>query len=307
MPEKQSSHDRSRNDDRFKSIVGRRAFIAAGSGVSATLLAGCTADSTPADDENTEGSTDDADTESGNFRLLISDMPADIGDFDRLDVTFDRARIFDGGNEEADDEDESDDDKEAADEEEQADDGDGADDPDDDEEDEEESEKEDDEENENVERKRGFYILDLDGATVDLTQVVGDKATNVFEGGLSEGTYQKIELYVSDVEGIVDGEAVEVNVPNEKLQINKSFEIGGDDSVEFVFDINVVKRGPDNGYNLKPVISKSGVNGKDIDVQEVKDDADKGDEKKKKGAGDEDGAAETEENGTDEDDDGADN
>ncbi|MFC4540703.1 DUF4382 domain-containing protein [Halosolutus amylolyticus] len=286
MPKNQPSRDRNETDDRFASTVGRRTFIAAGSGASATLLAGCISGSSPtggdadaSEDGDAEDSTDDAD--SANFRLLISDMPADIGDFERLDVSFDRARIFDGGNEESDgdgsDEEQAKDDeeKEDADDEEQADDGDGADDPDgEDDESGDGNEKDDEESDDGVERKRGFYVIDLDGATVDLTQVIGDKAKSVCDVELSDGTYQKIELHVSDVEGIVDGEEVAVKVPSEKLQLTSPFEVGGDEPVEFVFDINVVKRGPDNGYILKPVISKSGVNGKDVDVEDVDDDED---------------------------------
>ncbi|TKX82915.1 DUF4382 domain-containing protein, partial [Halorubrum sp. SS5] len=59
-------------------------------------------------------------TLTGDFRLLISDAPADIDDFDRLDVTLDRARVFearDGGDEddeaESDGDDDGDDDESA--------------------------------------------------------------------------------------------------------------------------------------------------------------------------------------------------
>ena len=58
----------------------------------------------------------------------------------------------------------------------------------------------------------------------------------VLDGKLATGQYSKIELYVSDVEGIVGGESVPVKVPSN---------------------------------NLLPVISKSGVAGEDVDVEEV--------------------------------------
>ncbi|SFC16924.1 protein of unknown function [Halobiforma haloterrestris] len=284
MTEKQSNPNRDRADWSFDHGVGRRTFLAAGGGVSATLLAGCSSDSgsESADgDDETDGSTetDDDDGAAGTFRLLISDMPADIGDFDRLDVALDSARIFDGEGEDAEEEDdESDDANEGEDER----DGEEVDDENEEEndtangeEEERDTEKDDtedaDDEKEETEddEERGFYVVDLEGATVDLTQVVGDKAMPVGELDLSEGTYQKIELHVADVEGIVDGDEANVKVPSEKLQLTKPFEVRAGESVDFVFDINVVKRGQGNDYNLTPVISKSGIKGEDVEVEEV--------------------------------------
>ncbi|WP_436347570.1 DUF4382 domain-containing protein [Natronorubrum sp. FCH18a] len=240
--------------------IERRTFIAAGSGLGAMLFAGCTSESAPADESDDESTDGESDSDGGNFRLLVSDMPADIGDFDRLDVTLDYARIFDGDDENGDGDEESDDQN-------------GDDDNEADESSEEEVANED-EAGGNVERNRGFYTLDLEGATVDLTQVVGDKAIPVFEDELSPGTYEKIELHVEAIEGIVDGERANVKVPSEKLQITHPFEIGDDDAVDFVFDINVVKRGRGNDYNLTPVISESGVAGEDVEVEEVSGDGD---------------------------------
>ena len=290
-----SNSDRGGLGERVSALIGRRGFIAAGGSISAALLAGCTAESPSAGgeddasidgDETTEPTDDDAST-GGNFRLLISDLPADIGDFDRLDVSFGSARIFDGGDEGSpgDDEDTGDgtgDDEESGESDDPTEDEDDS--LDDEEDDEGETEDQVGEEKDGdagqanqadgVERRRGFYVLDLDGATVDLTQVIGDKAMSVFEGDLSEGSYNKIELHVSDIEGIVDGEEAEVQVPSEKLQITHPFEIRAGESVDFVFDINVVRRGQENSYNLTPVISQSGVNGEDVDVEELGEDGD---------------------------------
>jgi hypothetical protein len=237
------------------SHLPRRRFLAIGAGVGATLLAGCA---------GTGGDT----PEIGEFRLLVSDQPADIGDFDSLDVSFEKARIFraEGGTREAapttadgtgTTQDPADTTNatettasgsettaasttEAEDTEEAEDDG-----------------------------GEGYSEIDLDGATVDLTRVVGEDAIGVFEGELETGRYAKVELHVSAVEGVVDGEAVAVKVPSEKLQITTPFEVTAEESVEFVFDINVVKRGPTNGYNLTPVISESGVAGRDVEYEEV--------------------------------------
>ncbi|AOW81096.1 hypothetical protein HTSR_1932 [Halodesulfurarchaeum formicicum] len=227
----------------------RRKLLAVGAGVGVSLLAGCTGD--------TNGS------ETGTFRLLVSDQPADIADFDRLDVTLDSARVFEG---EAGTTTEAEPTKTTSAPETTT---------------EETTTQEDGTTETTVEAEtttttgtetdadeRGFFRLDLEGKTVDLTQVVGEDAISVFDGELETGTYNKIELEVAAVEGIVDGEEVPVKVPSEKLQIVKPFEVTADEPVEFVFDINVIKKGP-NGYNLLPVISESGVAGRDVEYREV--------------------------------------
>jgi len=249
---------RSDDDDRAdEHSIPRRALLAAGGAAGAALVAGCT------------GATDNAggDGDTGTFRLLVTDLPADIGDFDSLEVTLDRARVFGGADEEGEESEESETDGTNANESETEDadanesedetgdstseDDDGADN---------DSDRESDD--------REFFWLDLDGATVDLTQVVGDKAVSVFEGELEAGTYSKVELHAAGIEGIVDGERVDVKIPSGKLQIVHKFEIESDEPVEFVFDIHVVEKG-NGGYNLRPVVSGSGVNGTDIDVEEV--------------------------------------
>ena len=195
-----------------------------------------------------------------------------------LDVTFSHARVFDAdnGDEDADDTESNDDNsEEQADTEEQdetqdetggTDDNSGN----------QTTQENDDEpgsEDDSVERQRGFYVLDLDGETVDLTTVIGDRAKPVFEGILTPGVYEKLELHVEDIEGIVDGSEANVKVPSEKLQITHEFEVSDGEALDFVFDINVVKRGQGNDYNLTPVISESGVAGEDVEVEEVDESA----------------------------------
>jgi hypothetical protein len=283
----------------------RRHILAVGAGTGALMLAGCSTDTTGADpdgDGSSSDGTDSGGSAAGTFRLLISDQPVAIDDFDELNVSFDRARIFpesaedeDGDEDEEDasedgesdpDEDEGDEPEDEADETEA--DG-GENDSDEDDEDDgtadEENETED-EENETEDDpedgaddseddgaadddQRGFQVIDLDNATVDLTQVVGDKAIGVFEGELEEGRYTKIELYAADVEGIVDGESVDVKIPSGKLQIVKPFEVVAGETLSFVFDINVVKKGQKQAYNLLPVISGSGVAGRDVEAEEI--------------------------------------
>lgn len=210
-----------------------------------------------------------------------------IDDFDELNVSFDRARIF---SEDAEESGEETDDTETESETED-DEPDGESDPGDNEPDREnesgdnepeedgsqdvESETDDEpgaggeDERTADDDQRGIHTIDLDNATVDLTQVVGDKAVDVFEGDLEEGRYTKIELYAADVEGIVEGERVDVMVPSGRLQIVKPFDVVAGETLSFVFDINVVRKGQGQEYNLLPVISDSGVAGEDVEVEEV--------------------------------------
>jgi hypothetical protein len=266
----------------------RRHILAVGAGTGATMLAGCSADTTGADLDDDGSSSDDTDsgsTAAGTFRLLISDQPVAIEDFDELNVSFDRARIFSEGaeEEEEDNETEQEEDEDELEngenetEEDELEDEDELENGDNEtEEDEQEDELEsgDNETEEDDGRaddgdQRGFQVIDLDGATVDLTQVVGDKAIGVFEGTLEEGRYTKVELYAADVEGILEDERVEVMIPSGKLQIVKPFEVVAGETLSFVFDINVVKKGQKQEYNLLPVISGSGVAGEDVEVEEV--------------------------------------
>jgi len=247
--------------------MDRRTFIGSATATGVTLLAGCGGTTGGGSTGSGDGTMTGSDgTTTGTFRLLVSDRPADIDDFDSLDVTLDRARVFRASAEEtetaaatenataattenatatatedADDADEAAETDEADDEDE-ADDG-----------------------------EAGFTVFDLDSPTVDLTQVVGEKAVGVLEGKLEPGRYSKVELYAASVEGVVDGETVDVKIPSGKLQIVKPFEVVAGETTEFVFDINVVKKG-NGGYNLLPVISESGVAGEDVDVEEVGED-----------------------------------
>ncbi len=254
--------------------MDRRQFLCATTLTGTTLLAGCggsTDTQAPATDDGTPGTSTETNSDgtggstTGSFRLLISDRPAAIDDFDSLDVTFDRARVHrrNTGDEQPESETETPEPTET-----------------------EQTATESptatalntesgpdttataEDDDSETDGEGGFTVFDLDEPTVDLTQVVGDRAIGVLDGKLETGQYSKIELYVSGVEGIVDGDSVSVKVPSNKLQITKSFEITADGTVDFVFDINVVEKGQ-GGYNLLPVISKSGVAGEDVDVEEV--------------------------------------
>lgn len=112
--------------------------------------------------------------------------------------------------------------------------------------------------------------FDVSGRTVDLTEVKGAKAESLLNASLEPGNYSKVELHVASTRGIVNGSEVAVKVPPEKLMITKEFEVRPNKTTEFVFDIQVVLRGNqqnNQGYILKPVISESGVVGKDVEVE----------------------------------------
>lgn len=266
-----------RSDSERVPTARRRQVIAVGASLGATLLAGCSTDVAGDGSDGSGGETPtdaagDGESDTGTFRLLISDQPVAIDQFDSLEVTFDRARVFRG---------------------EGADDGEATDTPTPErsetpteaEETETETATETEtgtpsptptatstetaEADDDPDEQQGFLVLDLDGATVDLTQVVGDKAIGVFEGELPEGRYTKIELYAAGVDGIVDGESVSVKIPSGKLQIVKPFEVAAGETLSFVFDINVVEKGQTGEYNLLPVIAKSGVVGEEVEADEI--------------------------------------
>jgi len=116
----------------------------------------------------------------------------------------------------------------------------------------------------------GFEILELNSSKVDLTQLIGEKALSILNTTMEAGNYSKIELHAEDVQGVlVSGDMADVTIPSDKLQITISFEVKANETTTFVFDINVVKKGQGNEYNLLPVISESGVVGEDLGEDEV--------------------------------------
>jgi hypothetical protein len=100
--------------------------------------------------------------------------------------------------------------------------------------------------------------VELNDTPVDLAQLDKANATSIANLTLKDGTYNKIELYVEDVVGQLDGEEVEVFVPSGKLKIIGDIEVKTNQSTEFDFDVRLVQRGHQDVYNLLPVISKRG-------------------------------------------------
>ena len=277
------------NADPSYTRVHRRGFLAGGAGLGATLFAGCAGTDDGIFESSANG--DDGDTSStGQFRLLVSDRPSAIGDFAELNVTFEKARVFGGSGDVEESIDDSD--NTSVENNTSTDDGtlDDVDDHD----------------------QQGFTEIDLSGQQADLTQLIGERATEVADIPLAPGEYSTVQLFVADVEGIasdeydpddgpgrpddagrgqdetddseLEGDAdngddtaddeiiLPVKLPSERLQIVRPFEIVAGEGVEFVFDINVIRRG-DGEYILQPVIGESGVVGEDVEAVII-DDAD---------------------------------
>ena len=105
--------------------------------------------------------------------------------------------------------------------------------------------------------------------TVDLVQLQGSNATAVWSGRLDDGTYTKVFIYVSDVEGVLSGGnegETTVKLPSGKLHISQPFEVTNGGVTEFVYDITVIKAGESGQYILQPQIAESG---SDKDFEEV--------------------------------------
>lgn len=100
--------------------------------------------------------------------------------------------------------------------------------------------------------------------TVDLTQLQGVNAQEIWSGDLEPGEYSKVFIYVEQVTGVLAESEVEVEVmlPSEKLQISEPFEVTEFSTTSYVYDLTVVAAGNgENGpvkYILQPQIGQSG-------------------------------------------------
>lgn len=119
----------------------------------------------------------------------------------------------------------------------------------------------------------------LNGTTADLTELQGANATLLDSFDVPSGEYDKVFVYVSAVNGtLTDGSSANVKLPSGKLQLTKPFTLSANSSVEFVFDITVVKAGNSGKYILKPVVGQSGTSDEvEIDKQDDEKDANESD------------------------------
>jgi hypothetical protein len=198
--------------------------------------------------------------DSGTVTLYVSDQPGAMGDFEHLNVTVDKVAYHranaSGDTVDADDaaENETEADAEA--------------------EGEADAEVEAESDGEGPESEEGWETYDVEDTTVDLTELQGENATVVGQQRLENGTYDKVFLYVSDVNGTLkDGNSTQVKLPSGKLQVEKEFTVGQNESLDFVFDATVVKAGKSGKYVLTPVVSESGT---DVPIKEVERDDESG-------------------------------
>jgi hypothetical protein len=96
--------------------------------------------------------------------------------------------------------------------------------------------------------------------TVDLTNLQGPRAQEIWRGSIPTGEYNKVFLEVSQVSGILldSGEEIVIKLPSNKLQISKPFKVESGELTIFVYDLTVVHAGKSGQYILKPQIDQSG-------------------------------------------------
>ncbi|WP_435100866.1 DUF4382 domain-containing protein [Halarchaeum sp. P4] len=94
--------------------------------------------------------------------------------------------------------------------------------------------------------------------TVDLTELQGQNATPIVNQTVPNGTYNKVFVYVGDLNGtLTDGSHPAVKLPSNKLHLSTNFTVGNGETVNFVFDLAVHETG--NGrYMVKPNAGESG-------------------------------------------------
>jgi len=110
-----------------------------------------------------------------------------------------------------------------------------------------------------------------DIGTVDLKELQGKNAQEIWSGNVTPGQYTKVFIYVSGIEGILaeasGNSTATVKLPSGKLQISKPFVVSENATISFIFDITVIKAGKSGMYVLKPQIAESGA---DKEYSEVK-------------------------------------
>jgi hypothetical protein len=117
---------------------------------------------------------------------------------------------------------------------------------------------------------------------VNLTDLQGNRAQEVWRGDVPDGEYNKVVLEISQVSGVLQdsGEEIEIKLPSSKLQISKPFMVEGAEVTSFVYDLTVVKAGNSGQYILKPQIGQSGADQDFIKVEPEEQPEDNGNSQK---------------------------
>ena len=225
------------------------------------VTAGCSFGGTgPGDSgEPSDGTSGDA---VGTINFYISDQPGAIEDFEHLNVTVSQVEFRRAGSEDDDEDGSTPTDNTAT-----------------------TSAGATDEEMDDS----GVQRFDIDDRTVDLTRLKGDNATLLEEFEVENGTYTQVRISVSEINGtLTDGSSADVKLPSEKLRINQQFVVGTNESVDFVYDITVIKRGQSGSYNIQPVASESGT---EVPIDRVDDDDEEMDDEEMTATPTDDGSA----------------
>jgi hypothetical protein len=131
-------------------------------------------------------------------------------------------------------------------------------------------------------------IIEFEPGTqaIDLTELQGNRAQEVWRGDVPEGEYSKVFLEVSEVSGILveSGNEIEIKLPSGKLQISKPFKVESDKLISFVYDLTVVKAGKNGQYILKPQVGQSGAD-QDFTKVELKGQTENDEKSKRNGNG----------------------
>jgi len=107
-------------------------------------------------------------------------------------------------------------------------------------------------------------------ASLDLLNQTGGLTYLLDEYNLVVGEYTKLEVGVAMVEATIGGEKVNVTVPNDTLPLDLTFNATARETVSVLLDFHVAINSSGD-YNLLPLASKSGVIGKDIPSEGIKE------------------------------------
>ncbi|MCU4752558.1 DUF4382 domain-containing protein [Halobacteria archaeon AArc-curdl1] len=237
----------------------RRTYLQLSGGLAAAGLAGCLGD------ESTDA--------TGTLATSVTDQPGDIADFESCVVTVDGVWIK-RRDDDSDDETDAESDDETTDDGTENDDGVEAQDEDD------------------VDQGDGREYLEFgEPQEADLVELQGENTQLIDERELTVGSYEYLQLDVSDVDGqLEDGGQAEVSTPgNAPLQFNLTFEIREDERTGFIGDFTPVRRGQTERYLLQPVARGTRV------IYEDEADDDDTEDGNETTDGTEDGAGETDE------------
>ena len=97
----------------------------------------------------------------------------------------------------------------------------------------------------------GTHSYEPANATFDLVKLTNGNLTTLFKDEVPAGTYSRMELVISGIEGtLTSGAEVEVKAPKGSIFLPIKFTVEAGQQTDFLFDIHVVKTG--QGYNLQP-------------------------------------------------------